>query len=173
MTAPTLTDFAPTVTFAENTVNASPQLLDTDVTFTDAEGNFDGGSLSLSGLLAEDTASVRNQGTGTGEIGLSGADVTFGGTTIGTLVGGAGATLTITFNASATSAAIDALIQNLTYANSSDTPTASRDLVLNVTDAVENDLGPVAGTPSFAALTGTDNPFNGVFCRPRERSDVC
>ncbi|AGI68983.1 hemolysin-like calcium-binding domain-containing protein [Octadecabacter antarcticus 307] len=161
MTAPTLTGFAPTVTFAENTVNASPQLLDTDVTFTDADGNFDGGSLSLSGLLAEDTASVRNQGTGTGEIGLSGGNVTFGGVTIGTLVGGAGATLTITFNASATSTAIDALIQNLTYANSSDTPTASRDLVLNVVDSAGAQLNAPLST-SFAALTGTDNPLNGI-----------
>ncbi|MGJ8598083.1 FG-GAP-like repeat-containing protein [Sulfitobacter sp.] len=162
MTAPTLAGFTPTISFSENTVNAAPQLLDGDVTFADAEGNFDGGTLSLTGLLAEDTVSVRDQGTGAGEIGLSGSDVSFGGVVIGTLSGGAGADLAITLNADATSASVDALIQNLTYANSSDTPTASRDFVLNVTDAAGEDLGRVAGDSSFAALTGAANPFAGI-----------
>ncbi len=40
-TSPVLTDFATAITFAENTVNAAPQLLDVDVSFTDAEDNFD------------------------------------------------------------------------------------------------------------------------------------
>ncbi|MDO6482713.1 beta strand repeat-containing protein [Shimia thalassica] len=170
MTAPTLTGFAPTITLTENLLNETPQLLDADVTFTDVEGNFFGGILSLTGLLAEDTVSVRNEGSGAGEIGLSGAAVTYGGVTIGTLAGGAGAALTITFNAAATSVSIDALIQNLTYANSSDTPTASRDLVLNVTDAAGEDLGPIQGTPVFAELTGAANPFNvamvGIYSAP-------
>ncbi len=170
MTAPTLTGFAPTITLTENLLNQTPQLLDTDVSFTDVEGDFVGGILSLTGLLAEDTVSVRNEGAGAGEIGLSGAAVTYGGITIGTLAGGAGAALTVTFNAAATSVSIDALIQNLTYANSSDTPTASRDLVLNVTDAAGEDLGPIQGTPVFAELTGAANPFNaamvGIYSAP-------
>jgi len=107
---PTLTGWGPSVTFAENLVNATPQLLDADVVFSDVDNNFNGGRLTLSGLLAEDRASVRNEGTGAGQIGLSGANVTFGGVLIGTLSGGSGATLTINFNAAATSAAIDALI---------------------------------------------------------------
>jgi uncharacterized protein (DUF2141 family) len=158
--APALTGLATSVTFAENTVNATPQLLDANVTFTDSDGDFSGGTLTVTGLLAEDSVSVRNQGTGGGQIGLSGANVSFGGVVIGTLSGGAGAALTITFNAAATSAAIDALIQNLTYANASDIPTASRSLVINVTDAAGNDLG--GGPPSFAERTAGANPFNGV-----------
>ena len=123
-------------------MNATPQLLDADVTFTDAEGNFDGGALSLTGLLTEDTVSVRNQGTGAGEIGFDGTNVSYGNVVIGTLAGGsAGADLTITFNAAASSEAIDALIQNLTYANSSDAPTTSRELLLNVTDAAGAEFG--------------------------------
>jgi hypothetical protein len=173
---PTLTGFAPSITFNENTVNATPQLLDTNVVFTDVEGDFNGGRLTLSGLLAEDRVSVRNQGSAAGQIGLSGANITFGGVTIGTLAGGSGATLTINFNASATSAAIDALIQNLTYANVSDTPTATRDLLLNITDAAGNDLG-ASVSPIFTQRTGVANPFNGVvgllqrphLCRPRRR----
>jgi uncharacterized protein (DUF2141 family) len=157
--APMLTNVTSPVTFLENTVNAAPQLLDANVTFTDGDNNFDGGTLTVSGLLAEDAVSIRNQGTGVGQIGISGSNVSFGGTVIGTLAGGnAGTTLAVTFNASATAAAIDALIQNLTYANSSDTPTASRTLTVTVTDAD----GAVTTRPSFVEQTDAANPFDGV-----------
>ena len=76
---PALTGFSPTLTFGENTVNATPQVLDGDVAFTDAEGDFNGGHLDLTGVLAEDRISVRNEGVGVGQIGLSGTDVTYGG----------------------------------------------------------------------------------------------
>ena len=158
--APVLTNFKTSIAFVENVVNATPQLLDADVTFTDVEGNFDGGTLSLTGLLTEDKVSVRNQGTGAGEIGFDGTNVSYGNVVIGTLAGGsAGADLTITFNAAASSEAIDALIQNLTYANSSDAPTTSRELFLNVTDAAGANLAPPS---TFAALTGAANPFDGI-----------
>ncbi|MDO6481754.1 FG-GAP-like repeat-containing protein [Shimia thalassica] len=159
MTAPTLYDLAATATFDENTVNATPQLLDADVTFVDVEGDFDGGVLQMLDLLPEDTVSVRNQGDIAGQIGFDGTTVSFGGTVIGTLVGGAGTDLTITFNADATSAAIDALIQNLTYANSSDGPTTSRTLFLNVIDAAGNEFD---FPTSFAPLTGADSPLDSV-----------
>lgn len=156
---PALNGFSPSITFAENAVNATPQVLDSDVVFTDAEGDFNGGTLTLTGLLAEDRASVRNEGTGAGQIGLNGASVTYGGIVIGTLAGGVGAALTVTLNAAATSVAIDALIQNLTYANVSDTPTTTRTLTLNVTDAAGNSLT----TPTaYVERTGAANPFDGI-----------
>ena len=156
---PTLTGLATPVTFLENTVNAAPQIIDADVTFTDPDNNFNGGALTVTGLLAQDTVAIRNQGTGAGQIGISGSDVTFGGTIIGSFTGGAGSTLDVTFNASATAAGIDALIENLTYANSSDAPTASRSLELKITDAA----GAAAIAPiAFAAQTGAANPFGGV-----------
>ncbi|MCZ8272044.1 MAG: Ig-like domain-containing protein, partial [Beijerinckiaceae bacterium] len=49
----TLTGFAPSVTFAENTVNATPQLIDSNVVFT-AGDSLAGGRLVVAGLLAED-----------------------------------------------------------------------------------------------------------------------
>ena len=156
--APVLTDVTSSVTVLENTVNAAPQLLDTSVTFTDPDSNFDGGTLTVTGLLTEDSVSIRNQGNGAGEIGRSGSDVSFGGTLIGTLAGGNGATLTITFNAAATAAAIEALIENLTYTNSSDAPAASRTLTVTVTDAA----GAATTRANFAQATGAANPFNGV-----------
>lgn len=161
LAAPTLTGLITSIAFDENAVNAAPQLLDVDLVFTDLDDDFDGGALTVAGLLAEDSVSVLNQGTNPGEIGLSGANVSFGGTVIGTLAGGSGADLTITFNAAASSAAIDALIQNLTYANSSDAPTATRDLFINVTDAAGENLGSPPVEATFAAWSGTD-PFAGI-----------
>jgi hypothetical protein len=51
------------------------------------------------------------------------------------------------------------LVENLTYANSSDTPTASRSLELKITDAAG-----FAAIPqiAFAQQSGAANPFNGV-----------
>lgn len=68
MVSPILTNLSSLVAFDENTVNATPQLLDADVTLVDAEGNFDGGTLTLTGVLAEDTVSVRHVGTGAGRM---------------------------------------------------------------------------------------------------------
>ena len=61
---------------------------------------------------------IRNQGTGAGQIGVSGSNVTYGGTTIGTFTGGSGGSnLVVTFNANSTPAAAAALVQNITYQN--------------------------------------------------------
>ena len=70
-----------------------PQIIAADVTFTDPDNNFDGGTLTVTGLLAQDTVAIRNQGTGAGQIGVSGSDVSFGGSVIGSFAGGAGSTL--------------------------------------------------------------------------------
>ena len=158
MTSPTFTGLSPSITVNEDAVNATPQIIDADVSVIDPDEDFAGGSLVISGLLAEDTISIFNQGTAGGQIGHSGGNVTFGGTVIGAATGGAGATLTVTFNANATSAAVEALIENLTYANSSDAPTASRTLKAVLTDG---DGNPVIAPPSFAMQTGAGNPFNG------------
>ena len=156
---PTLTGLTTPVTFLENTVNAAPQIIDADVTFSDPDNNFNGGALTVSGLIAEDAVAIRNQGAGAGQIGIAGSNVSFGGTVIGSFTGGAGSTLSVIFNASATAAGIEALIENLTYANSSDAPAASRSLDLKVTDGA----GFAAIAPiTFAEQTGAANPFNGV-----------
>lgn len=63
--------------------------------------------------------------------------------------------------------AINALIQNLTYFNGSDTQTADRTLALNVTDAAGAELVPY-GQSSFAPLAGAANPLDGI--DPGDRS---
>ncbi len=153
-----LTGLGPSIIFAENTVNAAPQLLDADVTFT-FTSSLTGGRLVVSGLLAEDRVSVLDQGGAEGQIGVSGADISFGGTVFGTLTGGAGNDAVITFNASATAAGVDALIQRLAYRNVSDTPTLTRTLTVNVVDGSGAGLG---GIGTLAALSGTASPFNGI-----------
>src|SRR4051812_42814426 len=156
---PTLTGLDTPVTFLENTVNRGAQIIDADVTFTDPDNNFNGGALTVSNLLAQDTVAIRDQGTAAGEIGVSGSNVTFGGILIGSFAGGAGSTLAVTFNASATAQGIEALIENLTYANSSDTPTANRSLELKVTDAAGfAALAPLA----FVEQTGAANPVGSI-----------
>ena len=144
--APVLED-VDDVTFLENTVNTAAQLIDSAVTFTDDSASFGGGSLTVNyavGGSAEDSLSIRNQGVGVGEIWFDGTTVSYEGTAIGTINGGnngaTGNDLILDFNSDASPEAIDALLQNLTYANSSNTPTATRTISIVVNDASkEND----------------------------------
>src|SRR5262245_46503528 len=120
MASPTLSDVVSSVTFLENTVNATPQLLDANVTFGDVDNNFNGGTVTVSGLLAEDRVAIRTAGL----ISTSGSSVLYNGVTIGSFAGGVGNTFTVTLNANANSTSVEALIENLTYGNISNTPTA-------------------------------------------------
>ncbi|MDH5573673.1 MAG: DUF4347 domain-containing protein, partial [Gammaproteobacteria bacterium] len=77
--------------------------------------NFDTGTLTVSFTAgsdaAEDVLAIKNYGTGAGQIGVSGSNVTYEGVTIGTFTGGSGGTnLVITFNSSSTPTAAGALI---------------------------------------------------------------
>ena len=104
MTAPSLTGIAGQ-TFNENTVNATPQVIDSSVSFTDADNDYNGGTLTVSGLLAEDSVSILSGSV----ISLSGGVVYYdsdgaGGAAavaIGSVSGGSGSTFTVTFNAAA------------------------------------------------------------------------
>ncbi|MEO3480048.1 FG-GAP-like repeat-containing protein [Phaeobacter sp. CAU 1743] len=165
----TLTNLASTVAFFENEVNTAPQRLVPDATFISVTNNFDGGQLSVTGLLPEDVLSLRNEGTGPGQIGLraiigtSDQEVTYGGIPIGTLLSGDGQSLTILFNAAASSSAVDALVQNLTYANGSDAPTGRRDLHIEITDATGVGLTSTEVTATgFSLLSDTANPLSGI-----------
>jgi hypothetical protein len=135
--APTLTVSAMTLDYTENDLAT---VIDPTATVADSDStNFDMGTLTVSYSAngsADDRLAIRNQGTGTGQIGVSGSTVTYGGTTIGTFTGGTGTTaLVITFNTSATTIAVTALLQNLTYANVSDAPsTAARTLQFLMSD---------------------------------------
>jgi hypothetical protein len=102
------------VVFGEDTVNATPQVLDSDVTISGTTTtDFTGEALTLStDGGAEDQLNIVNEGTGAGQIGFDGSNVTFEGTLIGTLSsnGTNGSDLTIDLNANATQAGIERLI---------------------------------------------------------------
>jgi hypothetical protein len=121
-----------------------------NATVSDADSiDFDAGSLVVSFAAgsdgAEDVLAIRNEGNGAGQIGVSGSDVTYGGVTIGTFAGGAGGVnLIVTFNSSATPAAAQALIRNITYENmDTDNPTTgARTVRLELTDGDGGSSGP-------------------------------
>ncbi|MFC7503971.1 beta strand repeat-containing protein [Nocardioides sp. GCM10030258] len=123
------------------TENAAATPITATMTVTDVDSaDLATGTLTVdfsAGGLAEDRLAIRNQGTAAGEVGVSGANVTFGGVTIGTFVGGNPGTtpLVVTFNASATAATVQAVVRNVTYANVSEAPsTAARTVRAVVTD---------------------------------------
>jgi hypothetical protein len=152
--APTLTGVAASTTLAENTINATAAVLDSSVTVSTVE-SLTGGTLAVSGLLSQDIVSVENIGNGMGQIGFADGDVSYGGVVIGTATGGSGATLTITFNASATDAAVQELVEHLTYQTTSDQPTASRDLTITLTDGA---AGSASGTITVNVTAQNDAP---------------
>ena len=108
------------------------QFLFADVSLAENGADFDGGALVIDGLLAADTVTILNEGAGAGEVGVSGAAISFGGAEIGAFTGGVGEALTVTFNADATAAAIEAVIESLTLTSTTE---ASRELTIRVTDA--------------------------------------
>ncbi len=123
--------------------------------------NFDTGTLTVSisagGDSAEDVLSIRNQGTGAGQIGVSGSTITYGGATIGTFTGGSsGSNLAITLNSSATPTAVTALVQNVTYENTdTSTPTTgARTVRFTLADG---DGGTSANYDTTVTVSGVNN----------------
>ena len=119
-----------------------PLLIDTDVTVTDPDTpDTGGGVLKVFNNVvdAADRLAIRNQGPGAGLIGVSGANVTFGGDVIGTFSGGVSTTpLTITLNAAARYASVHALLRNVTFQNTSATPvTTARTLRVSYHNGLE------------------------------------
>ena len=123
--------------------------------------NFDTGTLTVDysvGGTPDDRLEIRNEGTGPGQIGVSGSNVTFGGTTIGTFTGGSGTTpLVVTLNANATPAAVQALVRNVTFRNVSDSPsTAARTTRFVLTDGDGGTSAPA--TRAIAVTAVNDAP---------------
>lgn len=170
---PILTFSPGSPTFSED---AGPILIDDGASVSDVDSaNFDGGLLRVeiaSNGTANDTIAVRNQGTGANQIGVSGADLTFEGSVIGTFTGGGGANpLVVALNGNANELAVTALLQNLTFDNSSQAPftgdrsirfsmtdgdgSSSEDYFRNVSVIATND-SPVAVTGSYAITEGAN-----------------
>ena len=161
---------APTITLPgaalSYTENASATIIDATATTTDTDSaNLDTGTLTVdysANGSVDDRLAIRNQGISAGQIGVSGANVTYGGVTIGTWTGGNGTTqLVVTYNASSTPTAAQALMRNITYANVSDSPsTAARTVRFVLTDGDGGTSAAVTKTINVAAVN--DAPVNTV-----------
>jgi hypothetical protein len=137
------------------TEGTAPVVIAPSAAVTDIDSlNFDGGNLTASltanGDTVTDVLAINNQGTGAGQIGVSGTDVTYGGVVIGTYTGGtAGAPLVVTFDADATVEAVDALQQNITFSIVGDSAiTLPRTFQTVITDAAAGN----ASTPAIATI---------------------
>ncbi|MFP9467318.1 Ig-like domain-containing protein [Pectobacterium brasiliense] len=129
------------VNFTEGT---SPISLDAggNATVTDADSaDFNGGSVRVAITTnrnsSEDVLGIMNLGTGIGQIGVSGSNVTYGGVVIGSFTGGSGVNdLVVALNASATPTAVQALVRALSYQNSNTTDPAitTRSVSITVND---------------------------------------
>uniref|UniRef100_UPI0035B2446B cadherin domain-containing protein n=1 Tax=Zoogloea sp. TaxID=49181 RepID=UPI0035B2446B len=162
---------APVVTLTSNSgtyVENATAIYDAGATVTDSDTSvFTGGQLIYqitANGTATDELGIQNQGTGAGQIGLSGTNVTYGGTTIGTYSGsfGNGSTpLTVTLNGNASVAATQALVRAVTYRDTSDAPSAlTRTLSLTLSDGTGMTSTPA--TISLAVVAQNDAPVNAV-----------
>ena len=129
--------------------------------------NFDTGTLTVrftaGSDAAEDVLSIRNQGTGAGQIGVSGSNVTYQGVAIGTFAGGSsGSALVITLNSSADATGVTALVKNITYENTDmNAPTTGARTVCYV--LTDGDGGTSANYDATVTVTAVnDAPVNTV-----------
>ncbi|MFO0869190.1 MAG: Calx-beta domain-containing protein [Pirellulales bacterium] len=134
--APVVTLPGPAVAFIEGSAH---RLLDSTATFSDADSpTLAGASVRVefdSGADVNDRLGIRHQGTGAGQIGASGVVVTYGGTAIGSYVGGTNTSpLIIQLQATATPAAVQALLRSLEYWSVDVTSTVPRNVRITVTD---------------------------------------
>ncbi len=124
---------------ALNVQPGNTALIDDTLTLTDNDSfNFAGGVLTVkiatNASTSTDRIEIKNQGSGTGQIGFSGSTIKYQGTTIGTLSGGT-TSRTITFTAAATPAAVQALLRTITFrTTSTSAPLGTRSVQLQMSD---------------------------------------
>ena len=119
---PNLGNIAPAVAWtiaSKQVATGTATVLSPNATASDSDSpDFGNGELRVEviGGGTNESLSIRNEGNGAGQIGLSGANVTFGGVVIGTLsIANNRTPLVISFNTSATPAAAQAALRNVAY----------------------------------------------------------
>ena len=120
--APVISNATPAVNY---TLNSAGVAIAPNATLTDVDSaNFGSGSLTARLTAWDNTKeflSINNQGSGAGQIGVSGSNVSYGGTNIGTFsvsLDGFDRVMTVNFNDNATQAAVQALMQDIYYSSS-------------------------------------------------------
>ena len=153
---PVIGAFDTTATFTEN---GAAVILDTNATLTDSDSlDFIDGIMTVSIIRnseASDRLLIRNQGSGAGQIGVAGNQVTYAGNPLATFAGGTSgdAPLVITFGAGGSKVAAQALLRNLTFSNVSDSPsTLPRTVQGMLTDGDGGESLPVTKTINVTAV---------------------
>ncbi|RJT40545.1 adhesin [Mesorhizobium waimense] len=122
--------------------------------------NFGGGTLTVAFTAngtPTDQLTIQNQAPGAGQITVSGNNVSYGGTLIGTFTGGTnGTNLVVTFNASATQAATQALMDHILYSNAT-SPTIAKTVTYTLVDGD----GTANGGSDTGIATATINVTGG------------
>jgi Ca2+-binding RTX toxin-like protein len=141
--------------------------IDADVTFVDSGVGYDGGNLSITGLNLTDVIAIRDIGTGSGQISIETGIVRYEGIDIGMVASPPPTgSFVVTFNASATRAAIEALVEALMYQSTSDIPVTTHALTLQITNTNGEMSAPVSVAVQFTAdiLNGTagDDTLSGL-----------
>ncbi|SFI35079.1 cadherin domain-containing protein [Planctomicrobium piriforme] len=111
--------------------NAAPRILTTDGVINDPDGNFCGGSLTVRFRGFSETGdrlSILSVGTSTGQISVTGNDVFYGCTLLGTVTsdGTGGQNLVIQLAAGADNAGVQQLLRSITYASVSENPSTTQ-----------------------------------------------
>ncbi|NUB45625.1 hypothetical protein GEU84_014590 [Fertoebacter nigrum] len=119
---------------------ATPRAIDSDVTFTAPDSSFDGGTLLVRGGVMGDSLSILHGSSPTegfqetpdsiGNVLRHGAS----GNEVGLVNYGPGG-IAFTFNANATAAMIDELIQSIAFASTAVPPVPTRDITFTLTDS--------------------------------------
>ena len=160
---PVLAGLDNTPTYVEN---GAAVVLDGNATVSDAEldalaggsGNYDGAMLTLSRNGAADPDDVFGATAGLtitdGNVSLDGGVTIIGSATQ------AGGTLQITFNANATSAAVDSVLQKLTYSNINDIPPASVQIAYSFSDGNTGAQGGATPGVGTGSITVNITPTN-------------
>ena len=162
--APVIAGFETTVSYTEG---SAAVLVESNATVTDVDSpNFENGRL-VAQLIANgqstDRLEIRHQGTSTGQIGVDGTTVLYGGQSIGTYSGGIGTgALVVTLSVNATPQAVQALLRNITFRNISRNP---KDLVRTLRVSVTDGDGGTSNLPtkSVQVTTTNDAPEIGLF----------
>ena len=150
------------------TENNGPRILDANATLRfPQDETFDGAQLTVeftTNGVATDRLGLRYVGTGPAEVGVSGSTITFGGVDVGSFLGGTnGSTpLVIVFGANATLEAVQAVLRDVTYENTSSTPST---LPRTVQFMIETFDG-MTSVPANMTVNITGVPVNPVISWP-------
>jgi ELWxxDGT repeat protein len=147
--------FSGTTTYKEN---APLQLIAPFARISDADNvAFPGGTLSIvvdQNAGRSDHVEIRNQGNASGQIGVSGRTIRYGGVVIGSYRAGLpGAQLIIDLNANTSATITQALLRNIGYRNDSDNPsTKPRRVTVTLTDGSGGISSPISKTINVTAV---------------------